>query len=173
MQITGYALREALKQWELRLAAANNDFNGSLHRFKDDVDKPTPQQVVASILASEQAIVALQLAQMKYNLSVQVEVQGQMMTLAEAIKHVGAAGKIEKIWKTAAVGSKQNGFFATDPTIRELNPNQERAVAVLKDQELLDLTRQASKRAGALKTAIATANAVSQTIPDLDPSLFE
>jgi len=174
METTGYALRDALKQWELKRDAANKGFNGSLHRFADEADKVAPQAVVASVLLAEKAIVGLQVAQMRYNLGVLVEVQGEVMTLAEAIKHVGTAGKIEKTWKTVVTGPKASPYASyDDPTVRTNDPKQERAVPVLKDAEVLDLTRQASKRAGAFKTAIATANATVLDIENLDPSLFD
>jgi hypothetical protein len=173
MEITGYALRDALKQWELKLAASTKAFSASLHRFKDEADKKTPQEVVDDMLTAERAIVALQVVQQKYNLSVAVNVQGEAMTLAEAIKHVGAAGKIEKMWKNVAVGKAESRYSSyEDPTIRNNDPNQERAVPVMKSDEVLALTTQASRRASAFRSAIATANACVQDIPNLDLKLF-
>jgi len=169
--VTGYALRDALKQWELRLAAANKSFNGSLYRFKGEENKKSPHDVALDISTAERAIVELQVAQMQYNLLVGVNVQGESMTLAEAIKHVGSAGKIEKMWKAAVTGKEKSKYSYEDPTVRDNNPNQERAVEVLSSEELLAVTGLASRRAGALRSVIATANATSQMV-DLDPTLL-
>jgi len=61
MKTTGWSLREAIKQQELRRDTAARAFNGTLKKF-DDESKQTPQEVVVQFLAAEQAIAQLQVA---------------------------------------------------------------------------------------------------------------
>ena len=169
MKIDGYALREAIKQWELRKEVAERAFTGSLHKFKDE-EKETPQQVVTAYLQAEDAISKLQVAQMRYNLAIKVEVQGAAMSLAEAIKRSGSAGRIEKMWKTATPQERHHRY-GEDGLTRV--PGQERAEGTIDVKTTVSLATQAGKRSGAFRAAIATANAVKAEIEDLNPALFE
>lgn len=170
MQIDGYALREAIKQWDLRKGAAEEAFKSSLFKFKGE-EKDTPQQVVDSFLQAETAISKLQVAQMRYNLSVAVEVGGEKMTLAEAIKRVGGAGRAEKMWRSAGPKDRRSAYLMDDGLTRD--PTQERATPTLDAKTSVGLAMQAGKRSGAFRATIATANATKVDIADLDPALFE
>ena len=166
IEITGYMLREALKQWTLKRDVATQQFKGSLFKFKNE-NKETPQKIAADILQAETALVHIQTAQMRYNLSVFVNAFGEKITLAEAIKLVGSAGRIEKMWRTA-VPSKRESFL--DDGGRD--PGREQAEQTITVKEITLATSQAGKRAGSLRSAIATANATKINL-DLDPALFE
>lgn len=176
MKVTGYLLREAIKQHELRRDAASMAFDGSLKAFPND-EKPKPQELVEQFLASELAIAQLQVAQMRYNLAVTVEVTGQgtyagdKMTLAEAIKRVGGQGRSEKMWRSATGGKKDR--YASSYGEDEIDPSRVRAKATITVNEAVKLASQAGKRAGAMRAAIATANAKEVEIEDLSPALFE
>lgn len=165
MKITGYALREAIKQQELKRDTAAASFRGSQTKFPDE-EKPTPHQVMTAFATAEGALVALQEAQMKYNLAVTCEVFGEKTTLATAIKTVGAAGRVEKMWKSAVPA---DNYYESE--VR--SPDQIRAVRTLKAEEVLSLSIKAGKKAGALRAAIAIANAREVEIENLDRSLFE
>jgi len=169
MKTDGYSLREAIKQWELRKEVAERAFSSSLYKFKDE-KKETPKQVVDSYLQAEDAISKLQVAQMRYNLTVQVEVQGEKMSLAEAIKRSGSAGRIEKMWKTATPQERHHRY-GEDHLTR--TPGQERAEATIDAKAVLGLATQAGKRTGAFRAAISTANATKVEIEDLNSALFE
>lgn len=169
MKTDGYALREAIKQWELRKEVAERAFAGSLHKFADEV-KETPQQVVDAYLQAEESIAKLQVAQMRYNLAVTVDVRGQAMTLAEAIKMSGSAGRVEKMWKTATPQEQRRHRYDDDLT---RTPGQERAEATIDVKTTVVLATKAGKRSGAYRAAIATANAVKVEIEDLNSALFE
>src|SRR5580698_4796879 len=99
MRVSGYAIREAIKQQERRRDAAANAFAGSLKKFPDE-NKEAPNQIMDAFAKAEISLAELQVAQMRYNLAVQVEI-GDKMSLAEAIKRVGGAGRIEKMWKSS------------------------------------------------------------------------
>lgn len=177
MKITGYMLREAIKQHELRRDTAARAFDGSLKVFPDE-EKDSPSTIVEQFLAAETAVAQLQVAQMRYNLAVMVEVTGPgpyagdkvSMTLAEAIKRVGGEGRVEKMWRSAT-GPKKDRYSGYDND--EIDPTRIRARAVLKASEAVKLASVAGKRAGALRAAIATANAREVEIESLSPTLFE
>lgn len=171
MKTTGYGLREAIKQQELRRDTAAGAFNGSLKKFPDET-KETPQAIVETFTKAERALVALQVAQMRYNLLVQVEVSGEKLTLAEAIKRVGGAGRIEKMWKGAIGDTKRNSYMDPDET-RNLDEKIVRAIRTVPAQEAVKLTTAAGKKASTLRAAIAIANGKEVEIENLDSSLFE
>jgi hypothetical protein len=178
MKITGYALREAIKQHELRRDTAASGFDGSLKAFPGD-EKMKPQEIVQVFLTAEEAIAKLQVAQMRYNLAVTVEVAGaghyvgdkETMTLAEAIKRVGGMGRSEKMWRSAAGPKKDRyGSYASED---EIDPTRVRAKPTMTTSEAVKLATVAGKRAGGFRAAIATANATPVEIEDLSPALFE
>jgi hypothetical protein len=173
MKVTGYMLREAIKQHELRREAAYRAFNDALKVFPGEV-KDSPVSIVEQLLAAERAIAALQTAQMRYNLAVRVELYGHgwdrtAMTLGEAIKLVGGESRAEKLWRSAAGPKKDKYRYESD----EIDPTHVRAQPTIKPQEAVKLATAAGKRAGALRAAIATANATEVEIEDLSPALFE
>jgi hypothetical protein len=168
MQIDGNILRVALKQWDLRKDAAAKAFNGSLHKFAGE-EKDSPTQIVEELIRAELAIVDLQVAQMRYNLAVNVTVFGKEMTLAEAIKRVGFSGRVEKMWR-GVTETKTSRYGLDDGLTRD--PTRIRAEPVLKSKEALTLAMKASKAAGNLQAAIATGNATKVEV-DLSPALLE
>jgi len=178
MKVTGYLLREAIKQHELRRDTSAKAFDGSLKKFPDE-EKDSPVEIVESFSKAEQAIASLQEAQMRYNLAVTVEIMGQgpyptdkvKMSLAKAIKLVGGAGRIEKMWRSATGPKKDRyGYSGSDD---EMDPTRIRAVATIKSADAIKQASRAGKVAGNLRAAIATANAELVEIEDLSPALFE
>jgi hypothetical protein len=170
MKTTGWALREALKMWELRKGAAEKLFPESLHRFKGE-EKDSPQSLIETYLKAELAVARLQVAQMKYNLALTVKVGDEEMSLAEAIKRVGSAGRVEKMWGSVKPTSSRSRYMADEPITRD--PTQERAESTLTVKDSTKLAEQASKRASAFRAAINTGNGREVEIADLDPGLFE
>lgn len=69
MKITGYAIREAIKQQELRRDTASRTFADTLKVFPGE-EKDSPETVVAAFLTAEKAIARLQTAQARYNILV-------------------------------------------------------------------------------------------------------
>ena len=170
MKTTGYALREAIKQHELRRDTAARMFDGSLRKFPNE-DKEHPTKVVEQFLTAERAISKLQTAQMRYNLAVIVDVQGEKLTLAEAIKRIGGEARVEKMWRSAA-GPKPDryGGYRNDD---ERDPSKVIAAATVSPSEATKLASTTAKRSGAFRAAIATGNAREVEIEDLDARLFE
>jgi hypothetical protein len=170
MKITGYQLREAIKQQELRRDTAARAFNGTLKAFPEE-KKEKPQDVVGQFLQAEQAIARLQVAQMRYNLGVQIEVHSLKMTLAEAIKLIGGDARAEKMWRSAAGPAPDRYGYGQNDDVRD--PNQVRAVATITASEATKLASGAAKRAGGLRAAIAVGNAREFELEGLEPTLFE
>jgi hypothetical protein len=169
MKITGYQLREALKQQELRRDTAARAFNGSLKKFPDET-KEEPGEVVTEFLDAENKIAQLQVAQMAYNLAVEVVVQNSTMSLAAAIKRIGGPARAEKMWRTAA-GPKPERYSYRDDDTR--NADVIVAKPTVTSAEALKLAQSSAKLAGAYRAAIATGNAKEVEIQDLSSSLFE
>lgn len=170
MKTTGYALREALKQHELLRDTASRAFDGSLKKF-DDEEKETSQSVVEQFLIAERAIAKLQVAQMRFNLAVQVDVLGEKMSLGEAIKRVGGEGRAEKMWRSAT--GPKNDRYSYGSNADERDPSKIVAKPTITAGEATKLASAAAKRAGAFRAAIATGNAREVEIEDLDSTLFE
>jgi hypothetical protein len=170
MKVTGYAFREAIRQHELRAKAAADTFDGTLKKFPDE-KKPSPQAVIEQFATSERAVARLQSAQAQYNLKVSVDVLGEHMTLSEAVKLVGGVGRIEKMWRNAAGGKKDRYGYGNAQDERD--PSKVFAVETVSTDEAVKLASVAAKRAGAFRSAIATANAREVEIENLDPALFE
>ncbi len=162
MQVTGYQIREALRRWNLRRDAESALFEDSLRRFPDD-EKPAPKTVIENFTAADRAIALLQVAQDRYNLAVTIEVKWgdgrgvngiDTMTLAEAVKLVGGAGRVEKMWRSAA--NPQKDRYASREEVR--NPDEVRAKPVMKTGDILVEADKSARYAGALRQAIALAN---------------
>ncbi len=171
METTGYKIKEALKQWGLRKTAAEQAFPDSLHKFEEET-KESPAAVAEALLTAEVAIAQLQVAQMRYNLSVSVSVDGfGRISLAEAIKLAGSADRIEKLWKGVSITPKRSRYDSSPELIRD--PTQVRATPTIGNKEVLANTSTASKRSGALRAAIAAGNAERVPIENLNPALFE
>jgi hypothetical protein len=168
---TGYALREAIKQHELRRDTAARAFNGSLRVFPGEA-KDSPQSIIESFLAAERAIAMLQTVQMQYNLMVKVMIPGMAteQPLAMAIKLVGGVARSEKMWRSAAAPKEERYGYGDNDT---RDPNQIRATATVAMKDLVGLATASAKQSAALRQAIAVANATEVTVESLDASLFE
>ncbi len=169
MKITGYLLREAIKRHELRRDTAARMFGVSLKKFADET-KDSPQSVADQLEAAEIAVAQLQVAQAQYNLAVKVKIDGREVTLGEAIKRVGGAARIEKLWRSATgpKADRYGGYHNTD--VRDVN--QMVAKETVTPNDAMKLASVAGKKAGALRSAIAVGNAQEYDI-SLDAALIE
>ena len=155
MKVTGYKLQHTLRELSHTRDIAAGQFDSSLKFFPGD-EKGDPKAVMAAYLEAEAKIARLQTGQALYNLKVQVDVLGKRMTLSEAVKLVGGAGRAEKMWRSVAAPKK-------DPII---------AQRTITPMEAAALAKEAARWASALREAIQTGNAVEVEI-ELDTALFE
>jgi|SRR5688572_1141315 len=170
MKVTGYAIREALRRWQLRRDTAESQFVGSLMRFEGD-QKSTPEEIVRITLEAETAIARLQTLQTRYNLNVQVTVDGfGRISLLECIKRFGGLGRVEKLWRKAAT-EKEDRYGLIDRNVRD--KDQVVATRSISFEEASKRTIEAGKQLGALREAVAVGNARDVDFEDLDAALFE
>jgi hypothetical protein len=172
MKIDGYKLREAIKQHELKAAAALSEFPGSLQKFADE-EKPTPFEVSLEIEQAELALAKLRTAQAQYNIRIRVPFRNDEITLAEAVKSIVALGKVEKLWKDLATsrGNRHAHIYGSQQQTRDAN--QIVSSPTTTSAECVAQTKKISTELGRLKQAIATANAREVEIEGLDQTLFE
>lgn len=167
MKVTGYAIREAIKQWELRKDASSRVFDDSLKVFPGE-SKPHPQELIERYLLAEVSIAKLQTLQSKYNLSITFDFEGNEMTLCEAVKSLGGYSRIEKLWRSAS-GGKKDRYYGSSADERD--PTKTYAVQVVAPMEGVEKATIAARRASALRSAIATGNAQEREF-DVNPELF-
>lgn len=162
-RVNGYQLKELIKRAEMIRDTTASLFDASLSKFPGE-DKETPKQVVDRFGKADKALAQLQVAQTRYNLAIQVEVLGEKMTLTEAVKRVGGAGRIEKMWRSCA-GAKKDRYSYRDDDTRD--PNMIRAERTITQTQALELAQEAAKYAGAIRAAIAKGNAQEVDLTDV------
>ena len=158
MRINGYKIREALKLWNNKREATLSLFEGSLTKFKDE-EKKSPDDVMSDFLEAEAAIAELQTEQMRYNLEVNIRVNGNSMTLAEAIKKIGGVGRVEKAWKAASKPIVKGRYGGVESKVlSSKNADTEYAERVVSFEEALAKAEAAGREAATLREAIAVGN---------------
>jgi hypothetical protein len=172
-------LLDAIRQLELRRDAALESFTQSLYKFKDE-EKATPDDIAHEYITAESKIAKLQTAQAFYNTIVKLKVDvpgaGKMdYWLSEAIKLVGGAGRLARLWKSALPQSARPrfGLYASDVGPRVRKKEEEYQIHVLTKEEILIRAKTAVKFSGALRAAIARGNTEEWDIPWLSPSDLE
>jgi hypothetical protein len=170
MMVTGSEIKEAINRWKLTLEMVEKRFKPSLMVFPGD-EKDHPDELALQIMTAEYAIARLQYAQTLYNNHVTVEVEGAKMSLAEAVRLVGSAGRMSKRWREAIV-EERDRFGPRDDLTRKADEIY--AQRVLAAEEVTKRAKRALKRASALRNAIGGGNNTSVAAADiqLDPSLL-
>ncbi len=168
MKVTGYKLQHSLRELHHIKDMAASRFNGSLYAFADQ-KKTSPQEIMNTLAKAETRIAQMQTAQSRYNLAITVNVNGDEMTLAEAVKRVGGAGRMEKMWRGVAVKKHDRYSYGNEDLVR--TEGEVRAQPTITPVEAAGLAKQASRFASALREAIQVANATEIEI-ELDPAIF-
>ncbi len=170
MKVTGIQIREAIKRWNLRRDASAGQFSESLWQFTEDENNTKPVDLMKAFQEAEAAIARLQVAQTRYNLAVRVEVQTWKMTLCEAVKQVGGAGRMQKMWRRAALDKGRESYSYRDMTRKTDEVRAQRQVSV---KEALAEASRTAVLAGAFRNAIAIGNTSEVEIEALEDTLFE
>lgn len=176
MNITGYKIRATLKSLEMQLEGATRAFTDSLVKYPSET-KPHPEEAMDAIMELDAKIARLQAAQAQYNCAVAVSVLGTTMSLSEAVKQVGGAGRCVALWKKASGATSSNGrHHYEEPVYSGLERmarenDKEYAVRAITPAAATALAVKAERYASALRGAIAEGNATVAEL-DLDPSLF-
>lgn len=169
MKVTGYKIQHKLKELEQLKEVSAQQFNDNIMQFESQNEKMELPEVFATYTALEKRIARLQAAQCLYNLSVDVNVLGETMTLLEAVKLVGGAGRSEKMWKDVVKGNRARHHGYGEQT---RSKDQEYAVRSVSVADAVGFAQQATKIAGSLREAIQVGNATEVEL-DLDEKLFE
>lgn len=169
MKVNGFQLREAVRRWELIRENAAKQFPATHWAFEGETDRLTPDATMERYVQADTAIAKLQTWQQQYNLSVPLDVLGFHMTLSEAVKRLGAAGRAEKMWRVALNDEGQERYSNRRDIVR---PKDEiRAKKLMKPDALMERANKASKFSGALRAAIAKGNVTEVELP-VDPALL-
>ena len=169
MMVTGYRLREAIKSWELRRNTAVKQFEQARWVFEGE-ENPSLEELASAARQAESAIAILQTAQASYNLSITITVADEPMTLCQAVKLVGGAGRIEKLWRSAAAGEDSRYAYGVNRMVRQRD--QEMAKPAVTPLEAISKTDAAAKYANALRSAVALGNAEEREL-ELPAELLE
>lgn len=178
MQVSGYELREALRNWVTRREILSKQFTKSLWAFPgEDTSANPPEGVALRFQVADRNVATLEEAQQYYNLQVKVclncfkDEPPSVYTLSRAVKLVGGAGRYEKMWRTAAVDTGDGNRWGDRDLVRRNDETKaERTVPI---DQCVRLAERASKFANALRSGIAKANTSFIEIPFLTQDLFE
>lgn len=170
MQVNGYKIQQTLRELQNQREVMAASFNEGLFQFEGDEDMH-PEAAFGSFVLCEQKIAKLQVIQAQYNLHVKVKVLNEEMTLHEAVKRIGGAGRGEKMWRTAA---KTNGRDKYSYREMERNKDAEHAKRAVPVGDCMNYARDAAKLASALREAVQVGNATQYEISGEEyGSLFE
>jgi len=167
MKISGYKLREALRNKRTLRDVLATRFNETLFQFGEGT---LPQEVACNFCDADQAVAMLEEAQQFYNQQVTFVINSKRMTLTRAIKLVGGAGRLEKMWRSAATDTGRDRYSHRELTRKPDEVHAHRTVTV---DESIKFAQQAARQASLLRSTIAEANAREIEIENLSPDLFE
>lgn len=171
MKTTGFQLMYRLRELQDVRDVAGAQFAESLYVFDSEGGtRVLPTELARTFAEAEHKIAALQVAQARYNLAVTVEVEGRSMTLHEAVKLVGGANRLAKMWKDAAKKGTREHYGYGEPTRSREHEYARRTVGV---EECLEHAAQTARWASALRQAVQLGNAVEVELNDLDAALLE
>lgn len=162
MKITGHNLQNQIKTLKNEVESASIQFSNGTVKFPDE-DKPGVKEAYAAFLAAEQRLARLQTAQTIYNLRVKVVVKEERMTLCEAIKRVGGAGRAEAMWKNL-VAPKKDRYAIDNASTRDTDKSY--AAKTYTTAEAQSFMRSSADYASTLRSAINEANSTLLEIPD-------
>jgi len=170
MKINGYLLRETRKRWMSRRDVAAKTFKDSLWQFKGDGLSLKPEEIATNFKEADEAVAALEEAQQKYNQQVNISVAGRTMTLALAIKQVGGAARLAKMWSSASTDTGSSDRYYGKTLTR--NASDVHAQKMVDPDRAVKFAEESASYASKLRSEIATANAKMLDI-DIDPKYFE
>ena len=167
MKVTGNKIREALRRAVFRRQILDQQFATTLYAFEGE-QKATPQNTAEDFQKADSDVAMLQAIQQYFNQNTAVKTSDGKMPLALAIKLIGGAGRVEKMWREAAGGGKKDRYAYGDNKTR--NKDEIRAELQVTPEEALKKADKAARRASSLREAIADGNAKELKISNDDVS---
>lgn len=162
MQVTGYILQTRIRTLKTEVESYATQFSNGTAKFADE-EKLGVKEAYQQFDRAERELARYQTAQTIFNLRVKVNVLGESMTLCEAIKRVGGAGRAEAMWKEL-VAPKRDRYSRDESVVRD--KDKEYATKTYSLTEAQAQARSAASYASALRAAIQAANAKEIEIPD-------
>jgi len=170
MLVNGYKLQHSLRELEQTREVLAQQFSDNVMQFESQEEKLELREVFARFTSLEKKVAQVQVAQARYNLAVQVNVLGETMSLHEAVKLVGGAGRAEKMWREVVKGQKTSRLYGGDTTRTKDVEYAKRSISV---SDAFGQAKHAAKVASALRQAIQLGNATDLELEGLEPSLLE
>jgi len=175
--VSGHKIRQAIERVNLRRKTATKQFEKSIFAFEGE--NTTPQQFAATIERTEFLLASLQDLQERFNQATMVNLTGQNLTLALAIKLVGGNNRLAKSWKNAAElapgtddiwsrrlgGSKGSVQFSRDK-------EKDYATRQITVEQCIASADASSSKTASLRAAIAEANSSLIEVPETLLPLF-
>lgn len=155
MKVNGFQIRETIGRWSLQQHTLANQFRENLYAFEGE-EKPKPETIMMRFDEADRSVARLQEIQQQFNQITKVDVQGENITLAFAVKLVGGAGRRAKMWRDAGPG-KPDRYSYRDET-RERSKETDYAKRLISVDDCVTFSTEASKYASALRNAIARGN---------------
>ncbi len=174
MQVNGFQIREAIKQWTLKREMAIKVFNDAGFVFEGETKIP-PHRAAEEIETSDAAVAQLETFQQAFNASHMVTFNGKSITLSQAVKMIAGIGRLENLWKTYASkglagNESRHSYGETPATVRKDGEVHAKRVMPLAD--CVAKATQYAKQQAALRGLISSANGTLITVPDDLVGLF-
>jgi hypothetical protein len=171
MLVTGNKILDALDFLRERAKSLETQFQSSLYVFEGDEPTRNPKELMRELREVNARIAQLQEIQAAYNLKVEVEVDGESITLQRVLQLISGANRAKTLWAKAAASEPDNPFaYGMNPRTRD--KDNEYAQPVVPFSEAQALAEAATRRALAFKQAIRSGNAREVEMA-ADPDLFE
>lgn len=171
MKVTGYQLREALRHWVSQREVLSTQFTESLWQFEADKNDPNfvPVNLSKRYSDADDAVATIQDAQQQFNQKVKVKIGNKTVALSYAIKRLGGAGRLEKMWRSAATSSGDDYYGRRVETTRQADAIK--AKRMVNHSDALKIAKESASFASELRQAIALGNAQEVDL-EIDPRLF-
>jgi len=159
-KVTGYKLQANAKRLKLQIELLRKQFEESIFQF-DGEAKQDLATVGQALKKAETEQAQVNHYQSAYNHNVNVVVLGTTMTLDEAIKRVGSAGRLQKLWTKALLGGDGSDTprwsrISNMQTARDKDKEYAQRSMSIEDCQLA--VEQASRYNSALREAIQVGN---------------
>ncbi len=171
MTVTGNRILDALDFLRERVKTLDAQIQASLFAFEGEPPPQDPRDLMTELDGVQGRIARLQEVQSAYNLRVEVEVQGERISLQRVLQLVAAANRAKALWAKAASPEPANPY-AYGMSTRTRDKDNEYAQAVVPLPEAQELVNAATRRALAFKQAIRSGNA-REVEMDVEVDLFE
>jgi hypothetical protein len=168
MKVTGYQIREALRRWHDRRDIHSRTFTEALWQFSTD-QNGNPVEIAQMYEKADRAIAALEVAQQEYNQRVTVKLSDGEFKLSVAVKRVGGAGRLTKMWRSAATSTGRDRYSYRE---NRRSKDDEFAKRMVAQPVAMEQADKAAQYASQLRAAIAVANGTEIELESVDPNLL-